>query len=137
MDPTIQANIFKYTILYIELTFYLVKDYETLIIDSLTADLELTPLKVQYLKGTRFHNGEDGYIENTCCVFCIMFFLFMGVNTSLVWSMKRLWTPKGVPNVCETSLVTQAMQIILSMVAHATRSPGRGWSKEPHQCTHW
>ena len=68
--------------------------------------------------------------------FC-MFFFIVDADTSLVRRVKRLRTLDGVCTVSETSLASRVLPIILSMVAHTVRGPGREWWKEPRQCTHW
>ena len=45
----------------LKLRLYLVNDCEVLVVDFLTWDLELTPLKVEYLKGHKALEGESPY----------------------------------------------------------------------------
>ena len=70
-------------------------------------------------------------------VFFCMFFFIVEADTSLVRRVKRLRTLDGVCSFSETSLASRMLPIILSMVAHTVRGPGREWWKEPRQCTHW
>jgi hypothetical protein len=54
-----------------------------------------------------------------------MFFLIVDADTSLIRHVKRLRTLHGVCSVFETSLASRVLLIILSMVAHTIRGPGR------------
>jgi len=58
-------------------------------------------------------------------VFFRMFFLIVDADTSLIRHVKRLRTLHGVCSISETSFASRVLLIILSMVAHTIRGPGR------------